>query len=90
MGAKYDDNSQCSDAFYETPYALLDSISPLYRESFSSALAAKLMDLSNQREKEDMEVVDWCMYRGLSLPWMKHRGTLVYTETPSELRNAVS
>lgn len=43
VGSKYDDNSEPSEDYYEMPYALLDTISPMYRESFSSALAAKLL-----------------------------------------------
>ncbi|KAK8731894.1 hypothetical protein OTU49_007318 [Cherax quadricarinatus] len=58
VGAKYDDNSQPSENHFETPYALLDSISPLYRESFSSALAAKLNTLLGETDKEEMESVD--------------------------------
>ncbi|XP_069173407.1 GSK3B-interacting protein-like isoform X1 [Procambarus clarkii] len=51
VGAKYDDNSQSSEKHFETPYALLDSISPLYRVSFSSALAAKLMALAGELDQ---------------------------------------
>ncbi|XP_042218521.1 GSK3-beta interaction protein-like [Homarus americanus] len=58
VGSKYDDNSQSSEEYFETPYALLDNISPLYRESFSSALAAKLMLLTEEVDKEEMEIVD--------------------------------
>lgn len=31
--------------YYETPYSLLDSISPSYRESFSNELAQRLNEL---------------------------------------------
>lgn len=59
VGSKYDDNSEPSDAYYETPYALLDTISPMYRESFSSALAAKLSQLVQEHEEpQDLDLVD--------------------------------
>ncbi|XP_071548065.1 LOW QUALITY PROTEIN: GSK3-beta interaction protein-like [Panulirus ornatus] len=58
VGTKYNDNSRPSESYFETPYALLDSISPLYRESFSLALANKLMKLADARNKEDVEVVN--------------------------------
>ncbi|KAJ6221991.1 hypothetical protein RDWZM_000536 [Blomia tropicalis] len=35
------------ETYYETPYALLDSISPAYRDSFSSELAQRLQQLCN-------------------------------------------
>ncbi|XP_028982344.1 GSK3-beta interaction protein [Diachasma alloeum] len=34
---------------YETPYSLLDSISPMYRESFGNSLMAKLNKLSEKQ-----------------------------------------
>ena len=34
--------------FYETPYSLLDSISPGYREAFGNNLASQLRKLSEQ------------------------------------------
>ncbi|KAK3879397.1 hypothetical protein Pcinc_016027 [Petrolisthes cinctipes] len=49
---KYDDKTQPTDNYFETPYSLLDNISPLYRESFSKALAAKLMLLAARGERE--------------------------------------
>lgn len=49
---KYNNKSQPTEDFFETPYALLDRISPLYRVSFSSALAAKLSLLASQGEIE--------------------------------------
>lgn len=33
------------NVYYETPYALLDSISPAYRDSFSNELAQRLQEL---------------------------------------------
>lgn len=55
VSRKHDDNSDPLEQYYETPYALLDSISPLYRESFSSALAAKLMLLESLNEADEPE-----------------------------------
>lgn len=56
MGNRFDDASEPSEEYFETPYALLDKISPLYRESFGSALVARLSALAAQTEKEDLEV----------------------------------
>ncbi|KAK7084996.1 hypothetical protein SK128_004633 [Halocaridina rubra] len=58
VGFKYDDSSQPSEDYYETPYALLDTISPMYRESFSSALAAKLLLLAENRSQDNLDCVD--------------------------------
>ena len=41
-----DDNDEVT--FYETPYSLLDSISPGYREAFGNNLASQLRKLSEQ------------------------------------------
>ncbi|CAD6226708.1 GSCOCG00005874001-RA-CDS [Cotesia congregata] len=40
-------NSQTEAQVFETPYGLLDSISPKYRESFGNDLINKLNNLSN-------------------------------------------
>lgn len=50
-----DDNDSYGDCVstcrpYETIYALLDAVSPAYRQSFSSALAAKLSQLPTDTE----------------------------------------
>ena len=37
--------------FFETIYAMLDSISPQYRESFGNALIAKLSEVQKNQEK---------------------------------------
>ncbi|CAL4080863.1 unnamed protein product [Meganyctiphanes norvegica] len=52
VSEKYNDNSAPTDTFYETPYALLDNISPKYRESFCVALANKLSALVPIEEDE--------------------------------------
>jgi len=41
-----DDNDEVT--FYETPYSLLDSVSPGYREAFGNKLASQLRKLSEQ------------------------------------------
>ncbi|CAH2234860.1 GSK3-beta interaction protein-like [Pararge aegeria] len=48
VGRKYDDTSLSTIANmnYETPYALLNSISQKYRESFGGELMNKLLDLA--------------------------------------------
>ena len=45
-----DDATEDDDevTFYETPYSLLDSISPGYREAFGNNLASQLRKLSEQ------------------------------------------
>ena len=39
--------------FYETPYSLLDSISPGYREAFGNKLASQLRKLSEQNNEQN-------------------------------------
>jgi len=43
-----DDENSEEVTFYETPYSLLDSISPGYREAFGNNLASQLRKLSEQ------------------------------------------
>lgn len=52
VGRKYDDMSLSSieNMNYETPYALLNSISQKYRESFGGELMNKLLDLAKKSE----------------------------------------
>ena len=50
----FDDNdNNLKTTHYETIYALLDTISPLYRECFSSSLAAKLSALQPSDQERD-------------------------------------
>jgi len=42
------DNEDDEVTYYETPYSLLDSISPGYREAFGNKLASQLRKLSEQ------------------------------------------
>ena len=41
-------NEEDEITYYETPYSLLDSISPGYREAFGNKLASQLRKLSEQ------------------------------------------
>lgn len=52
VGRKYDDTalSTIENMNYETPYALLNSISQKYRESFGGELMNKLLDLAKNSE----------------------------------------
>uniref|UniRef100_A0A1E1WM32 GSKIP domain-containing protein n=1 Tax=Pectinophora gossypiella TaxID=13191 RepID=A0A1E1WM32_PECGO len=52
VGRKYDDTSLSTieNMNYETPYALLNSISQKYRESFGGELMNKLLDLAKNSE----------------------------------------
>ncbi|XP_049828939.1 GSK3-beta interaction protein-like [Schistocerca gregaria] len=47
VGNTFDDDSQPRTKIYETPYSLLDEISPKYRESFGTSLVNKLKALQN-------------------------------------------
>lgn len=49
VGMKFDEvNQEEYSEFFETIYALLDTISPQYRESFGDALASKLSALESK------------------------------------------
>ncbi|XP_063868950.1 GSK3B-interacting protein-like [Scylla paramamosain] len=52
VGNRFDNKSEPSEKYFETPYALLDQISPLYRESFGLALAARLSALVHAEEED--------------------------------------
>ena len=39
--------------YYETPYSLLDSVSPGYREAFGNKLASQLRKLSEQNQQNN-------------------------------------
>ncbi|XP_012533636.1 GSK3-beta interaction protein [Monomorium pharaonis] len=50
VGNQHDDTSNTGNADrFETPYGLLDFISPQYRNSFGNALLDKLKELSDKR-----------------------------------------
>ena len=40
------------ETIYETPYSLLDNLSPAYREAFGNDLTNQLLKLKKQREEE--------------------------------------
>ncbi|KZC09929.1 PREDICTED: GSK3-beta interaction protein isoform X1 [Dufourea novaeangliae] len=49
VGNQHDDTSNAGNEHFETPYSLLDSVSPQYRSSFGSSLFAKLKKLSDEQ-----------------------------------------
>lgn len=50
VGDAYDKVDHLNGYPYETPYALLNVVSPGYAESFGNKLSAALQDLQQQRE----------------------------------------
>jgi len=50
---EFDSIQDVNTKYFETIYALLDNISPLYRDSFSKSLAEKLDDLTNRDQDQD-------------------------------------
>ena len=44
-----------SETVYETPYSLLDNLSPAYREAFGNHLTDQLLKLQKQREEENSD-----------------------------------
>ena len=44
-----------SETVYETPYSLLDNLSPAYREAFGNHLTNQLLKLQKQREEENSD-----------------------------------
>lgn len=49
VGNRHDDTSNMGNERFETPYSLLDFISPQYRNSFGNALLDKLKELSDKQ-----------------------------------------
>ncbi|XP_012141962.1 GSK3-beta interaction protein [Megachile rotundata] len=49
VGNDHDDTSQETDQHFETPYSLLDFVSPQYRDSFGSSIIDKLKKLSDSQ-----------------------------------------
>lgn len=45
VGNDYNRTDNHSEKYYETPYALLDNLSPLYRQAFGDSLVSKLQEL---------------------------------------------
>lgn len=60
VSEKFDDKQENSNSkYYETMYALLDSMSPGYTKSFGEALVRKLSSLQGPTN-EDLEIPDEC------------------------------
>lgn len=56
VGREYNQTDFSSDDYFETPYALLDKLSPLYRQAFGDSLVSKLLLLhSTQNQSIDCE-----------------------------------
>ncbi|XP_017877965.1 GSK3-beta interaction protein [Ceratina calcarata] len=49
VGNEHDDTSHRRTEHFETPYSLLDLVSPRYRDSFGSSLQRKLEQLSDSQ-----------------------------------------
>ncbi|XP_018345494.1 PREDICTED: GSK3-beta interaction protein [Trachymyrmex septentrionalis] len=49
VGNRHDDTSNASNERFETPYGLLNFVSPQYRNSFGNALLDKLKELSDKQ-----------------------------------------
>eukprot|EP00088_Acartia_fossae_P039987 TRINITY_DN41626_c0_g1_i1.p1 TRINITY_DN41626_c0_g1~~TRINITY_DN41626_c0_g1_i1.p1 ORF type:complete len:154 (+),score=50.08 TRINITY_DN41626_c0_g1_i1:79-540(+) len=52
VGSEHNTNVLTGENIYETPYALLDSISPAYRQAFGDHLTDQLLKLQAAREEE--------------------------------------
>lgn len=52
VGRAYDVNDIDDGPCYETPYALLERCSPMFRKAFSESLSEKLGELLSERQKE--------------------------------------
>ncbi len=56
VGFGYNQTNVPSDDYYETPYALLDKLSPMYRQAFGDSLVSKLLLLhSSQKRLSDTD-----------------------------------
>lgn len=49
VGNRHDNTSNGNNVRFETPYSLLEYVSPRYRESFGYSLLNKLEELQNQQ-----------------------------------------
>jgi len=52
VGYSVDTADTDGETIYETPYSLLDNLSPAYREAFGNDLTNQLLKLQKQREEE--------------------------------------
>ena len=57
VGRNYDSKDLTTGVYFETPYALLDNLSPMYRQAFGDSLAQKLAQLTDRPPNEDPEPV---------------------------------
>ncbi len=48
-------NFELRETIYETPYSLLDNISPAYREAFGNHLTDKLLKLQKLQDEEEQQ-----------------------------------
>jgi len=55
VGYSFDTADIDGETVYETPYSLLDNLSPAYREAFGNDLTTQLLKLQKQREEEQSE-----------------------------------
>ncbi len=53
VGHDYNRTDLCDEDYFETPYALLDKLSPMYRQAFGDSLVSKLMELHSSRQQSD-------------------------------------
>lgn len=51
VGREYNQTNLSSDDYFETPYALLDKLSPMYRQAFGASLVSKLLLLHSSQNK---------------------------------------
>jgi len=56
VGNKYNQVDINTGEYYETPYALLNKLSPLYMQAFSNSLVSKLEALYSAQEHDPEEV----------------------------------
>lgn len=54
VGHDYNQTDISSEDYFETPYALLDKLSPMYRQAFGDSLVSKLMELHSTRQNEQL------------------------------------
>ncbi|XP_033230646.1 uncharacterized protein LOC117181786 [Belonocnema kinseyi] len=52
LGKQHDDTSDKGDEYFETPYSLLNFLSPQYRDSFANCLLDKLNQLNGTQDQE--------------------------------------
>jgi len=55
VGYSFDTADIDGETVYETPYSLLDNLSPAYREAFGNHLTDQLLKLQKQREEENSD-----------------------------------